>query len=125
MTRAADDDFEFEEVGESAPGAERRTAVRYVARLVVRFADEADFARAYTSYTHNIGLGGLCLATDKPYRRGDSISLEVELPHGRTLAVTGRVAWVRPGVAAGIHFMDLTQEQEALLRDLLERGSRA
>ncbi len=126
MSDAAEDvDLEFELEDSSAPGSERRTSARYVARLGVRFADEAEFARAYSAYTHNIGLGGLCLSTDKPYRRGDAVSLEVELPRGRTLSVKGLVAWVKPGVAAGIHFTELKAEQEQLLRELLAAGRRA
>ncbi|MFN7131204.1 MAG: PilZ domain-containing protein [Myxococcales bacterium] len=104
--------------------AERRSTARYVAKLAVRFSDARQFVRAYDAYTRNIGLGGLCVATDKPYRQGDEVAMHIELPDGTTLEITGKVAWVKPGVAAGVRFDALSPLQSETLKALLKQARR-
>lgn len=101
--------------------AERRSHARAEIRVGVRFASPAELAKAVEATTRNIGLGGLCLKTQRVYRRGDPLRLIIELGGEDSLEVAAVVAWARPGVAIGVRFDNLTELQRAHLEDLLRR----
>jgi Tfp pilus assembly protein PilZ len=103
------------------PEAERRSHPRAQIRVGVRFESPADLAKAVEATTRNIGLGGLCLKTQRTYRQGDPLRLFIELGGEDALEVTAVVAWSRPGVAIGVRFDNLTEMQRAHLEDLLRR----
>jgi uncharacterized protein (TIGR02266 family) len=83
--------------------------------------------------TENIGAGGLFVATSKPARVGDRISLIFRLPNGNTpVFVDGEVRWVRTrplldarhGVRGmGIRFMHLSLSVSATIQEFLRRSN--
>jgi uncharacterized protein (TIGR02266 family) len=105
-------------------GEDRRQHERVSAHIEVRFGAADQAARALRAYSLNFSVGGLCLKTQRPYEVGDRLSLSMTI-EGRELAVLGVVAWVRAGVAVGVRFEGLKDEDRELLQRLVESLKRA
>jgi Tfp pilus assembly protein PilZ len=77
------------------------------------------------AFTMNIGLGGLCLLTNKAYQVGARLELTIQLGNDESLhndenlQVGAVVAWTRPGKAIGVRFDSLDEKQNARLVELL------
>lgn len=99
---------------------ERRTGPRVPARFAVHFESGSSFTRAFASYTSNIGMGGLCLLTPTRYEVGTPLRLKIEVSSDHSFEVDGEVAWQRVGVAIGVRFLDMTKDDEATLRNILQ-----
>jgi hypothetical protein len=100
---------------------ERRATPRVALRLGVRFSSPDELAEAVRATTNNIGLGGLCLRTQRAYAPGSRLDLAIEIGGGRTLNVGAVVAWSRSGRAVGVRFDGLDEMQKAELAGLLQR----
>lgn len=130
-TAGGTDDFEIdvgdlgshEQKGE--PGSERRVTPREPMRLGVRFGTAQELASAVRASTLNIGLGGLCLLTRRSYEKGTELQLTIELGAGEAMSITAQVAWVRPGKAIGVRFLELDDAQRARLERLVGKPSPA
>ena len=110
------------ELDDKEKGAERRQAVRESIKLGVRFTTAQELARAVHASTKNIGMGGLCLLTQRSYETGTPLSVTIELGGGETMQVTATVAWSRPGKAIGVRFMELDDAQRERLARLVGKA---
>jgi uncharacterized protein (TIGR02266 family) len=97
--------------------ADRRQHERVAARIEVRFQHTAEAARALRAYSLNFSAGGLCLKTQRKYALGDVLRLSISV-EDREFALSGVVAWVRPG-AIGVRFDKLSDADRAGLTELL------
>lgn len=112
------DDLEIDE--DCSPEClERRATPRVPLRFGVRFNSQLELAQAVKSTTSNIGMGGLCLRTQKVYQRGETLELVIELAEGECLQLSATVAWVRPGSAVGVRFGELSEPQRKQLARVL------
>lgn len=102
----------------AALGADRRQFPRHPASLAIKFDSGPAFARAYSAYTGNIGMGGLCILTRKAYAVGTRLHLRLELMD-RHLELTGAVAWAREGAAIGVRFDPLSADQKRVVTELV------
>lgn len=118
MSTGITDEFDID-LDDHSPGAERRQEPRQPIRLGVRFSSAQDLAHAMRSSTKNIGLGGLCLLTQKSYERGTRLEVTIELGAGEAMRVGAEVAWARPGKAIGVRFLDLDDAQRERLKRLI------
>lgn len=110
------------------PGVMERTAPRVEARLRVRFGQTQ---KLLTSYSVNLGTGGLFLETVDPLPAETPLNLEFDLPDsGGIIVCRGRVAWVNPPNCSrkpqlppgmGIQFLNLTLEDMGKIREFVKR----
>ena len=106
--------------GDGGPqGEERREHERVSARVEVRFGRADEAARALRAYSLNFSIGGLCLKTQRHYEIGDRLGLSMTI-EGREVECTGVVAWVRSGVAVGVRFEEVKDEDRALLQQMVK-----
>jgi uncharacterized protein (TIGR02266 family) len=83
----------------------------------------------FTGFSTNISEGGVFIATVQPVARGTQVELDVTLPGGRPLRVSGVVRWSRevntrtpdlmPGV--GVQFTDLSPEVASAINAFVVR----
>ncbi len=116
---------------------EKRRYVRFGEELRIRY----DLTKApqpsvfEASKTTNISKKGLCLVTYEKLKKKDMLTLEIELPDfSKKVSVAGKVMWVKDGKKtdskgrrlffAGIQFLKITPECEALLLAHLSRLKR-
>ena len=116
-SRAADD----ASPPKTETGDERRTTPRSLARLGVRFSGRDQLAQAMQATTHNIGLGGLCLLTNKAYQVGTRFELVIELGNEEVLQLSAVVAWSKPGRAVGVRFEGMNEQQRRRIEELVNR----
>jgi uncharacterized protein (TIGR02266 family) len=95
--------------------SERRQDLRVGAKVEVKFAAQAQAARALKTFSVNFSAGGLCLRTKAPHELGDRLQLTVSI-EDEVFEVEGVVAWVK-GDVIGIRFVELT----ATVRTRLEQ----
>jgi uncharacterized protein (TIGR02266 family) len=106
--------------GDAGPqGEDRRQHERVSARIEVRFGRADEAARALRAYSLNFSTGGLCLKTQRSYEIGDRLSLSMTI-EGREVECTGVVAWTRDGVAIGVRFEGVKDEDRVLLQQMVK-----
>jgi len=105
-------------VGTEPSGEDRRQHERVPARIEVRFGQADQAARALRAYSLNFSVGGLCLKTRRAYDIGDRLNLSMTI-EGQEFALTGAVAWARPG-AIGVRFEGLKDEDRQRLQALVQ-----
>jgi uncharacterized protein (TIGR02266 family) len=78
----------------------------------------------YVGFTENLSAGGLFVATYSMQPIGSKVDIALTLPGGETMSLRGEVRWQRaaaddgwPGM--GIHFEDLSEQQEARMKRFL------
>jgi len=98
---------------------DRRQHERVSARIEVRFGKADQAARALRAYSLNFSVGGLCLKTQRAYEIGDRLSLSMTI-EGQEFEVMGAVAWVRAGVAVGVRFEGVKDEDRERLQQIVE-----
>jgi uncharacterized protein (TIGR02266 family) len=106
-----------EREGANPPDVDRREFARVPARVEVRLKAE-QAARALRAYSLNFSVGGICLKTQKDYQVGDQLQLSMTI-EGRDFELRGVVAWVRPGVAVGVRFDELSQSDRERLTQVV------
>ncbi|HEY8210515.1 MAG TPA: TIGR02266 family protein [Myxococcaceae bacterium] len=105
--------------GDGSEGEDRRQHERVAAHIEVRFGRADEAARALRAYSLNFSIGGLCLKTQRPYEIGERLGLSMTI-EGRELECIGVVAWVRGGVAIGVRFEEVSDEDRALLQQMVK-----
>jgi len=105
--------------GSGSPGEDRRQHERVQARFEVHFGHADQAARALRAYSLNFSVGGLCLKTQRTYEVGSRLSLAMTI-EGQEFALVGAVAWTRPGVAIGVRFEDLKDDDRKRLQALVQ-----
>ena len=110
--------------------AERSAAERRVHQRVCLEAEVTGFSETnfFTGFTEDISEGGLFVATHCPPEVGSRIEVAVKVAEGESMVLAGEVAWHRGQGSdldgCGVRFVDLSDEQSAALRGLLQRLDR-
>ena len=76
------------------------------------------------SHTHearvdDVSLGGCFVNTFGRVELNEQVNLQIELPSGEWLSLSGYVASYQPGVGFGLSFDSLTEEKSAMLEELI------
>ncbi len=81
-------------------------------------------------FCHDLGAGGVFIATEKPSAVGDELELSFTIPDAKkTLSVKGKVTWTQSKVEAkphvspgmGVQFKDFSSEQRQTLEEFVKR----
>ena len=76
--------------------------------------------RFYKDYIQDISAGGVFIQTRMPFRAGQDVSLSFPLPgYQKYIAINGEVARVTPE-GIGVKFKMVNQDQEGMIKSLLE-----
>lgn len=67
----------------------------------------------------DVSLGGCFVNTHGSVEINEPVSLHILWAPGITLNLRGTVATYQPGVGFGVSFTDLTNEEEAVLKELI------
>jgi PilZ domain len=67
----------------------------------------------------DLSMGGCYLDTIGQAKPGDSVTVNIHLPDGKILALSGIASYFQIHTGFGIQFTDLSEEQQALLAELL------
>lgn len=102
---------------------ERRRYMRLDVSVRVRWrriSEAANTSFGSEGMTKNISAGGICLAFYETVEKGEMLALEIELPTGKVVRTTGRIAWTRAfdilGIEnekqydVGIEFLNISDE---------------
>ncbi len=86
--------------------------------------------RLFVGLTANISTGGLFIATEEPFKKGDSVEVRFSIPGAdHVFHKNATVCWTRPFDAdghgrtkagAGVKFTDLTDEESRILNAFLK-----
>ena len=97
---------------------ESRRAQRHRVELEVGIGSESNF---YLGFTENLSAGGVFVATYLVKPIGSSVTLDLTMPDGATMEITGTVKWTRgestdgwPGM--GVQFSGLGADEEERIR---------
>jgi PilZ domain len=67
----------------------------------------------------DVSLGGCFVNTFGRVELNESVNLQILLPSGEWLPLTGFVASYQPGVGFGLAFNDLRKEESTVLKELI------
>ena len=95
---------------------ERRSTERKIVLLEARWES---MSRKHEARVDDVSLGGCFVNTYGPVEINEPVSLHIQLPSGETLNVRGTVVTYQPGVGFGMAFTDLSNEEEAALKELI------
>ena len=85
----------FEKMLDKVTGFSRRSAPRSLRTLSLSYRDKQSFINAYTG---NISAGGLSIKTGTPLKKGEQISLKLQLPGlDEPLQIRCMVVWSKQG----------------------------
>ena len=86
--------------------------------------------RLFVGLTSNISTGGLFIASDEPFKKGDKVEVRFSIPGAaHVFHKSATVCWTRPfdaeghgrtGAGAGVKFDDLTEEETRILDAFLK-----
>jgi len=83
-------------------------------------ADYSTEDRVYRDYIQNVSAGGVFIETHMPFTSGQEVSLAFPLPnYKKYIKIIGQVARVTPQ-GIGVVFKLVNQEQETMVKSLLE-----
>ena len=83
-------------------------------------ADYSTEDRVYRDYIQNVSAGGVFIETHMPFTSGQEVSLAFPLPnYQKYIKIIGEVARVTPQ-GIGVVFKLVKQEQETMVKSLLE-----
>ncbi|HEY6215371.1 MAG TPA: PilZ domain-containing protein [Pyrinomonadaceae bacterium] len=97
-------------------GQERRSSKR---KRILLEAKWESMSRTHEARVDDVSLGGCFVNTFGHVEHGEEINLQIQLPSGEWLPLQGRVASYQPGVGFGIAFSSLSEEDQAILADLI------
>jgi len=82
--------------------------------------DYATQDRAYKDFIQNISAGGVFIETQMPFSAGQEVSLTFPLPdYQKYIKISGEVVWTSvQGI--GVTFKMVSQDQDAMIKSLLE-----
>ena len=95
---------------------ERRSSQRK--RLLLEAKWES-MSRTHEARVDDVSLGGCFVNTYGRVELNEEINLEMELPSGEWLSLSGHVASYQPGVGFGMAFDSLSEEKFAKLEELI------
>ena len=83
-------------------------------------ADYSTENRVYRDYIQNLSAGGVFIETHMPFTSGQEVSLAFPLPnYEKYIKIIGEIARVTPQ-GIGVVFKMINQEQETMVKSLLE-----
>jgi hypothetical protein len=94
---------------------EKRSSERVTVNLVVKWDS---LSGSYEAKLEDISLTGCFINTTGQVLMNEVINLEVLLPSGEWLPLTGEVRTHQPGIGFGVRFSSLTKEQEQVVAKL-------
>ena len=97
---------------------ERRSDRRVTAYLPAKWEG---MSGAYEARIEDISAKGCFVNTAGRVEVNQVISLQIELPSGEWLPVSGQVTTHQPGIGFGILFSDLSEKETQQLRQLVSR----
>jgi hypothetical protein len=95
---------------------ERRSSQR---KQILLEAKWESMSRTHEARVDDISLGGCFVNTYGKVELGERVDLQIELPSGEWLPLSGCVASYQPGVGFGLSFDSLTEEESAALKELI------
>ena len=95
---------------------ERRSSQRK--RLLLEAKWES-MSRTHEARVDDVSLGGCFVNTYGRVELNEEINLEMELPSGEWLSLSGHVASYQPGVGFGMAFDSLSEEKFVKLEELI------
>src|SRR5215217_1495916 len=97
-------------------GEERRSSQRK--RLLLEAKWES-MSRTHEARVDDVSVGGCFVNTYGHVELNEKINLQMELPSGEWLSLSGRVASYQPGVGFGMSFDSQSEDELATLEQLL------
>jgi hypothetical protein len=94
---------------------ERRNEARVQINLPVRWNGQSG---THEARIEDVSLGGCFVNTSGHVEKGEVVVLEVRLPSGEWLPLRGEVTSIQDGIGFGMVFTFLTEDEEALLREI-------
>ena len=95
---------------------ERRSHNRVSIRLPVKWDA---MSGSHEARSEDISLGGCFIDTAARVELDEVVDLEIELPSGEWLPISGVVASYQPGIGFGLVFSSLTKDAENAIANLL------
>ena len=96
--------------------AERRSSHRTQILLEAKWES---MSRTHEARVDDISLGGCFVNTYGKVELGERVDLQMQLPSGEWLPLSGCVASYQPGVGFGLSFDSLSEEESAALKELI------
>lgn len=76
-------------------------------------------SRTHEARVDDVSLGGCFVNTYGRVEPDENVNLQIELPSGEWLSLTGHVASFQPGVGFGMCFDPLSKEKLEILEELI------
>lgn len=76
-------------------------------------------SRRHEARVDDVSLGGCFVNTYAQIELDEDVNLEIQLPSGEWLSLRGKVASYQPGVGFGMSFTSLSEDEAAVLKQLL------
>lgn len=95
---------------------ERRSNKR---KLILIEAKWESMSRTHEARVDDVSMGGCFVNTFGRVELNEQVNLQINLPSGEWLSLSGRVASYQQGVGFGMCFDSLSEEQSATLEELL------
>ena len=102
--------------GRESMGGERRRNER---KRVLLEAKWESMSRTHEARVDDVSLGGCFVNTFGRVEPHETVNLQIQLPSGEWLPLRGEVASYQPGVGFGLAFTSLSEEETALLKELM------
>ncbi|HET6852056.1 MAG TPA: PilZ domain-containing protein [Pyrinomonadaceae bacterium] len=95
---------------------ERRSSER---KRILLEAKWESVSRRHEARVDDVSLGGCFVNTYAQAEVDEDVNLEIQLPSGEWLPLRGKVASYQPGVGFGMSFTSLSEDEAAVLKQLL------
>jgi PilZ domain len=95
---------------------ERRRSER---KRILLEAKWESMSRTHEARVDDISLGGCFVNTFGRVEPDEMVNLQIQLPSGEWLPLQGQVASYHPGVGFGLAFTSLSEEEIAVLKELM------
>jgi len=95
---------------------ERRRSER---KQVLLEAKWESMSRSHETRVDDVSLGGCFVNTFGRVEPNEMVNLQIQLPSGEWLPLQGQVASYQPGVGFGLAFTSLTEDETAVLKELM------
>lgn len=95
---------------------ERRSNKR---KLILLEAKWESMSRTHEARVDDVSLGGCFVNTFGRVELNEPVNVQINLPGGEWLSLSGRVASYQPGVGFGMCFDSLSEEKLAILEELI------
>ena len=95
---------------------ERRSSHR---KLILLEAKWESMSNSHEARVDDVSVGGCFVNTFGRVALNEQVNLQIELPSGEWLSLTGYVASYQPGVGFGMSFDSLNEEKLGTLEELI------